>query len=87
MMDPNKKLDDYGIEGYKLHPELRFNIQRNHMVPKSKKETYLDIIMKDKKKIPSPDKYSCNVHKTNFNDINKKSKIYMFDRQSTFAEI
>ena len=40
--------------------------------------------MKDKKKIPSPDKYLCNVHKTNFNDMNKKSKIYMFDRKSTF---
>ena len=43
--------------------------------------------MKDKKKIPSPDKYLCNVHKTNFNDMNKKSKIYMFDRKSTFKDI
>ena len=43
--------------------------------------------MKDKKKIPSPDKYLCNVHKTHFNDISKKSKIYMFDRQSTFKAI
>jgi hypothetical protein len=57
------------------------------MVPKQKKETYLDIIMKEKKKIPSPDKYLCNVHKTNFNDMNKKSKIYMFDRKSTFKDI
>ena len=43
--------------------------------------------MKDKKKIPSPDKYLCNVHKTNFNDMGKKSKIYMFDRKSTFKDI
>jgi len=25
MMDPNKRQDNYGVEGYKLKPELRFN--------------------------------------------------------------
>jgi len=43
--------------------------------------------MKDKAKIPSPDKYLCNVHRKNFNDITKKSKIYAFERQSTFNSI
>ena len=43
--------------------------------------------MKDKAKIPSPDKYLCNVHRKNFNDITKKSKIYAFERQSTFNTI
>ena len=43
--------------------------------------------MKEKAKIPSPDKYLCNVHKKNFNDLTKKSKIYTFDRQSTFNTI
>lgn len=43
--------------------------------------------MKDKAKIPSPDKYLCNVHKKNFNDITKKSKIYAFDRQSSINQV
>lgn len=43
--------------------------------------------MKEKAKIPSPDKYLCNVHKTHFNDMNKKSKIYAFDRKSSINEI
>lgn len=43
--------------------------------------------MKTKGKIPSPDKYLCNVHKTHFNDLSKKSKIYMFERQSTFKSV
>ena len=87
MMDPNARQDNYGVEGYQLKPSLRFNFQRDHLVPKQKKETYLDTIMKESKKIPSPDKYLCNVHKTNFNDMNKKSKIYMFDRKSTFTQL
>jgi len=87
MMDPNARQDNYGVEGYQLKPALRFNFNRDHMIPKSKKETYLDHLMKEKKKIPSPDKYLCNVHKTNFNDMNKKSKIYMFDRKSTMKDI
>lgn len=31
------------------------------------------------KKLPSPDKY--NGHRANFNDMTKKSKIYMFERK------
>lgn len=45
--------------------------------------------MKDKAKIPSPDKYLCNVHRKNFNDLTKKSRIYAFERDlySTFNTI
>ena len=43
--------------------------------------------MEEKKKIPSPDKYECNVHRKNFNDLNKKSQIYMFDRKSVMGVV
>ena len=43
---------------------------------------YLDSHMEAKKKIPSPDKYECNAHKANFNDVKKKSKIFCYERKS-----
>lgn len=42
--------------------------------------------MEAKKKIPSPDKYECNAHKANFNDVTKKSRIYTHERKSSVVE-
>ena len=77
-----KRGEEFGIKGYSFNPTLRFNFNIKNKIPTSKKNTYLDQIAKDKKNIPSPDKYECNAHKKNFNDMNKKSKIYMHERQS-----
>ena len=79
MADPNKQ-DECFVKGYKINSELRFNFHRNHRIPQAKKATFLDHLMKDKAKIPSPDKYLCNVHRKNFNDMTKKSRIYAFER-------
>jgi len=40
---------------------------------------FIDTVMDKSKIIPSPDKYTG--HKTHFNDMTKKTKIYMFDRK------
>ena len=80
--------EEFGIKGYSFNPKLRFNFgNKKHMMPQQKKQTYLDQIMKEKAKIPSPDKYLCNVHKKDFNDISKKSKIYAYDRKSSFDDL
>ena len=47
---------------------------------------YLDYHMEAKRKVPSPDKYECNAHRPNFNDVAKKSKIYCHDRKSSVVE-
>ena len=43
--------------------------------------------MKQSAKIPGPDKYLCNVHRTEFNDIKKKSRIYTSERKSCLNDI
>lgn len=48
-----------------------------HVIPKAKGTRYLDILMKEKEKIPSPDKYAHQ--RDQFND-KKPGKILAFDR-------
>ena len=42
--------------------------------------------MEDKAKIPGPDKYECNVHRKDFNDQRKKSKIFTHERKSSVLD-
>lgn len=80
--------DEFGIKGYSFNPKLRFNFgSKKYLMSQQKKQTYLDEIMKEKAKIPSPDKYLCNVHKKDFNDITKKSKIFPYDRKSSIDDL
>jgi len=62
-------------------------MNKMHKIPASKKRTYIDQIMTEKSKIPSPDKYLCNVHRPHFNDPTKKSKIYTSDRKSSMDDV
>jgi len=81
MSKPDRFSDAIGIKGYEMHPKLRFNFaNKEYKIPKTLKNTYIDALMKDKAKIPSPDRYECNVHRLNFNDTKKKSLIYTSDR-------
>ena len=49
----------FGIDGYDI-PMNQSYLEKPHqfMITKSKKGDYLSSIMKEKEKIPSPDKYS-----------------------------
>ena len=70
------------LDGYEMpDPKLRFNFHnRDFHIPKSNVKNYINQIIHDKKNIPSPDKYA---HlRPNFNDITKKSKIYISDRHN-----
>ena len=42
--------------------------------------------MEAKTKIPGPDKYECNVHRKDFNDMKKKSKIFTHERGSSVLD-
>ena len=46
----------------------------------------MDVLQEAKAKIPGPEKYECNAHKKEFNDLNKKSKIYVHDRRSSVID-
>ena len=80
--DRSFKDNGYGIEGYQLKPNLRFNFSRNHKVPPGDLKMYLDVIIAEKKKIPAPNQYSNTQHSKHFNDLTKKSVIYTNDRKS-----
>lgn len=62
------------------NPEVRFNFSnKESKMSKGKALRYLDLLQKEKEKIPSPDKYAnLNLH---FNDISKKSLIYTSERK------
>ena len=79
-------LSEYGIPGYTVNSELRFNFyNKSHQIPpNSKLNRFLDTLMKQKEKIPSPDKYTG--HKKSFND-NRKMSIYTSDRKWSWMEI
>ena len=77
---------EFGVAGYTLNPKLVHGFNRNHMVPKQKLKRYLDSLMEAKAKLPGPDKYECNVHKKEFNDMTKKSKIYTHERRSSVLD-
>jgi len=79
-------LSEYGIPGYTVNSELRFNFDnKSHQIPpNSKLNRFLDTLMKQKEKIPSPDKYTG--HKKSFND-NRKMSIYTSDRKWSWMEI
>ena len=46
---------------------------------------YIDKVIEKSKKVPSPDKYA--PQRPHFNDITKKSKIYMFDRKVQIDDV
>ena len=73
-------LSEYGIPGYSVNSDLRFNFEnKSHLIPpNSKLNRFLDTLMKQKEKIPAPDKY--NGHKKSFVD-NRKMSIYTSDRK------
>lgn len=61
------------IEGYQVDSKLRFNFpNKDFKVPPSKLNRYIDQLMTEKAKIPSPDKYA--PIRANFNDIKKKKR-------------
>ena len=71
------------IEGYAVDSKLRFNFHnRDFKMPPSKMNRYIDQLMKEKAKIPSPQKYA--PIRANFNDMKKKSVIFPRDRDSSF---
>ena len=71
------------IEGYQVDSKLRFNFQnRDFKVSPGKMNRYIDTLMTQKAKIPSPDKYA--PIRANFNDMKKKSVIFTRDRDSSF---
>jgi len=77
---------EFGVAGYTLNPKLVHGFNRNHLVPKQKLKRYLDVLQQAKAKIPGPEKYECNAHKKEFNDMNKKSKIYAHERRSSVID-
>lgn len=79
-------LSEQGIKGYHVNAENRFNFNnKQHLIPgNSKLNRYLDTLMAQKAKIPSPDKYTG--HRESFVDKRKLS-IYTSDRKYTFSEI
>ena len=75
------------LDGYEMpDPKLRFNFHnRDFLIPKSNIKNYIEQVIHQKKNIPSPDKYA---HlRPNFNDVSKKSKIYIADRQNYMNQI
>jgi hypothetical protein len=79
--------DVMGIKGYHYDPDIRFNFNRNHKVPQQKINRIFDIVMNREKKLPGPSTYSNTNHRTNFNDMTKKSKILTHDRKSAIPII
>ena len=79
-------LSEYGIPGYQINSELRFNFHnKDHLIPAtSKLNRFLDTLMAQKAKIPSPDKYTG--HRESFVDKRKVS-IYTTDRKSFCLDI
>lgn len=51
---------DFGIKGYPVKKEFDAYFDRapNYTVKKEKAKSYIDVIQKEKAKIPSPDKYA-----------------------------
>ena len=69
----------YGIPNYFYNPSLRFNFKnKKFTIPNCKDVSYLDQIIRDKAKIPSPDKYAHP--RQQFNDY-KPGKIFTKDRK------
>jgi len=81
-----KGKDGSGVPGYHFDPEVRFNFSNKEFkMSKGKAMRYLDLLQREKQKIPSPDKYAhLNLH---FNDIHKKSLIYTSDRKFYFNDL
>ena len=46
----------------------------------------MDYLQEAKAKIPGPEKYECNAHRADFNDMLKKSKIYTHERRSSVLD-
>ena len=83
-----KSNDEGGIPNYEINPNLRYNFANKCFVfhkKGSKNDTYLDTLMKQKAKIPSPDKYA-HMHSTLY-DPKKKFKIYPYDKKSAWDDI
>jgi hypothetical protein len=54
-----RMLDESGIKGYEIKSEMRFNFpNKEYQLPKGKLNRFLDTLMAEKAKIPSPDKYT-----------------------------
>lgn len=50
--------DDY-VKNYEMHPEQRFNFHNKEFkISPGKTQTYMDKIITQSTKIPSPDKYT-----------------------------
>ena len=79
----NNSDQEFGVSGYTLNPKLVHNFNRNHLIPATKLKRYLDVHQEQKAKIPGPDKYDNTQHRKDFNDLNKKSKIFTHERGSS----
>lgn len=77
---------EFGVAGYTINPKLVHGFNRDHLVPKGKLKRYLDVLQEAKAKIPGPEKYECNAHKKEFNDLGKQSKIYTHERRSSVLD-
>ncbi len=74
------------VPGYQINSKVRHNFQnKSFNFSNAKQETYLDLLIKQKQKIPSPDKYA--LMRESFVDPKKQSKIYTADRGSTWNEV
>ena len=80
-----KMYQSTGIKGYDVNSEIRFNfLNKSHKIPNSNLRRYLDTLMAEKAKIPSPDKYTGQ--RVNFLD-DKRHKIYAHERKFEFADL
>jgi len=51
--------DDFGLKGYKINSTARHNFgNTKHKIPGAKGTSYLDMLVKSKMHVPSPDKYT-----------------------------
>jgi hypothetical protein len=85
MANLDKASDEFGIKGYEVNPNLRFNfLNKQFKIPASKKNTYIEDIFKKESNLPSSQTYECNAHRMQFCDPKKLSKIYTTERKSSW---
>jgi len=84
----DKATDEFGIKGYEVDPNLRFNFNNKQFkIPGTKKNTYIDEIFEKQGKLPSSSTYECNAHRMQFCNPKKLSKIYTTERKSSWDKL
>lgn len=75
---------DY-VKNYDVNASARFNFTNKKYVPnQAKVQRFLDAVIDQSKKVPSPDKYN---HLPEFLSKNKKHTIYKTDRRLSIDEV